>query len=91
MVELCIYLICIGGSFVNFHELFVDPIKVKFRECYSHGSKNPKKYEICCLILFQSGFLFMPKSAFLSVIFGIGKYTCSITIKILWSPPGCMW
>jgi hypothetical protein len=53
MVELYIYLVCMGGSCVNFYELFVDSINVKFGECYSYVSKNPKKYEICCLILFN--------------------------------------
>jgi hypothetical protein len=32
----------------------------------------------------------MPKSALLSVIFDIGKYTFSKAIKILWQPPGIM-
>jgi hypothetical protein len=53
MVELCIYLVCMVGSCVNFHKLSVDPVKVKFGECYSHISKNPKKYKIYCLILFN--------------------------------------
>jgi hypothetical protein len=53
MVELCIYLVCMVESCVNFHELSVDLIKVKFGECYSHVSKNPKKYKICCLTLFN--------------------------------------
>jgi hypothetical protein len=53
MVELYNYLVCLGGSCVNFHELSVDPVKVKFGECYSYVSKNPKNYEICCLILFN--------------------------------------
>jgi hypothetical protein len=43
MVELYIYLICLGGSCVNFHELSIDPIKVKFGECYSHISRNSRK------------------------------------------------
>jgi hypothetical protein len=43
MVELCIYLIFMGGSCVNFHELFVDPVKVKFGECYSYVSRKPRK------------------------------------------------
>jgi hypothetical protein len=43
MVELCIYLVCMGGSYMNFHELSVDPVKVKFGECYSYVSKNPRK------------------------------------------------
>jgi hypothetical protein len=43
MVELCIYLVCMVGSWVNFHELSVDPVWVKFGECYSHVSKNPRK------------------------------------------------
>jgi hypothetical protein len=43
MVELYIYLVCLGGSWVDFHELSVDPIMVKFGECYSHVSKNLRK------------------------------------------------
>jgi hypothetical protein len=43
MVELYIYLVCLGGYWVNFHELFVDPAKVKFGECYSHIIKSPRK------------------------------------------------
>jgi hypothetical protein len=43
MVELYIYFVCLGGSYVNFHELSVDPVKVKFGECYSHVIKNPRK------------------------------------------------
>jgi hypothetical protein len=53
MVEFWIYLVCMGVSCVNFHELSVDPVKVDFGECYSYVSKNPKKYEICCFILFN--------------------------------------
>jgi hypothetical protein len=43
MVELYIYLVCLGGFCVNFHELSVDPVEVKFVECYSYVSKNPRK------------------------------------------------
>jgi hypothetical protein len=43
MVELHIYLVCLGGSWVNFHDLYVDPIIVKLGECYSHVRKNPRK------------------------------------------------
>jgi hypothetical protein len=43
MVELCIYLVCMVGSCVNFHNLSIDPVKVKFGECYSHVSKNLEK------------------------------------------------
>jgi hypothetical protein len=42
-VELYIYLIYLGGSSVNYHVLSVDPVKVKFGECYSHVSKSPRK------------------------------------------------
>jgi hypothetical protein len=35
MVEFYIYLVCLGGSCVNFHELSVDLVDVKFGECYS--------------------------------------------------------
>jgi hypothetical protein len=52
-MELCIYLVCLVGSCVNFHNLSVDPVKVKFSECYSHVSKDLRKYEICCLTLFN--------------------------------------
>jgi hypothetical protein len=41
MVEIYIYLVCLGGSCVNFHELFVDLVRVKFGECYSHVRKKP--------------------------------------------------
>jgi hypothetical protein len=40
MMELCIYLACMVGSHVNFHTLSIDPVKVKFSECYSYVSKN---------------------------------------------------
>jgi hypothetical protein len=53
MVELCIYLVCLGGSCVNFHNLSIDPIKVKFGECYSMLVRTQEKYEIYCLILFN--------------------------------------
>jgi hypothetical protein len=53
MVELFIYLICMGRSWVNSHELSVDPVDVKFDKCYSHVRKNLRKYEKCCLILFN--------------------------------------
>jgi hypothetical protein len=43
MVESYIYFVYLGGYFVNFHELSVDPVKVKFGECYSHVRKNPRK------------------------------------------------
>jgi hypothetical protein len=43
MMEFWIYLICMGGSCVNFHELSVDRLRVKFGECYSYVSKNPRK------------------------------------------------
>jgi hypothetical protein len=43
MVEFYIYLGCLSGSWVNFHELFVDPVDVKFGECYSNVRKNPRK------------------------------------------------
>jgi hypothetical protein len=43
MVELCIYLVCMGGSCVNFHNLSIDPIKVKFGERYSHVSRDLRK------------------------------------------------
>jgi hypothetical protein len=43
MVDFWNYLFCMGGSCVNFHELSVDPAEVKFGECYSHVSKNPRK------------------------------------------------
>jgi hypothetical protein len=39
-----VYLSCLHGGFcMNFHKLFVDPVKVKFSESYSHVSKNPRK------------------------------------------------
>jgi hypothetical protein len=43
MVELYIYLVCLGGSCVNFYELSVDLVRVKFGECYSYISKNLRK------------------------------------------------
>jgi hypothetical protein len=43
MMELYIYLVCLGGFCVNFHNLSMDPVKVKFDECYSHVIKNPRK------------------------------------------------
>jgi hypothetical protein len=43
MMELCIYIVCMGGYCVNFHNLSIDPIKVKFGECYSHVSKDLRK------------------------------------------------
>jgi hypothetical protein len=43
MIELGIYLVCMGRSCVNFHKLSIDPINVKFCECYSHVSKNLRK------------------------------------------------
>jgi hypothetical protein len=43
MVELFIYLVCLSGSWVNFHELFVDPVGVKYGEYYPHARKNLRK------------------------------------------------
>jgi hypothetical protein len=43
MVEFCIYLVCLDGTCVNFHKLLVDPVDVKFGECYYHVRKNPEK------------------------------------------------
>jgi hypothetical protein len=43
MMELYIYLVCLGGSCVKFYELSVDPVEVKFGECYYHVRKNPRK------------------------------------------------
>jgi hypothetical protein len=43
MVELYIYLVCLGGSCVNFHNLSIDLVKVKFGEFYSHVSKELRK------------------------------------------------
>jgi hypothetical protein len=43
MVELCIYLVCMVGSCVNFHNLSIDLVKVKFGKCYSHVSKDLRK------------------------------------------------
>jgi hypothetical protein len=40
MMELCIYLVCMVGYCVNFHNLSIDPVNVKFGECYSNVSKN---------------------------------------------------
>jgi hypothetical protein len=40
MMELCICLVCMVGSYVNFHNLSINPVKVKFGEFYSHVSKN---------------------------------------------------
>jgi hypothetical protein len=40
MMELCIYLVCMGGPCMNFHKLSIDPVKVKFGEYYSLVSKN---------------------------------------------------
>jgi hypothetical protein len=42
-MELCIYLVCMGGSCVNFHNLSIDPVKVKFGEYYSHINKDLRK------------------------------------------------
>jgi hypothetical protein len=35
MWELCISLVCMDGSCMNFHNSSIDPIKVKFCECCS--------------------------------------------------------
>jgi hypothetical protein len=43
MVELYVYLVCLGGYCVNFHELFVDPVRVKLGQCYPYVTKNPRK------------------------------------------------
>jgi hypothetical protein len=42
-VELYIYLVCLGGSCGNFHDLSIDLVRVKFGECYSHVKKNLRK------------------------------------------------
>jgi hypothetical protein len=84
MVELYIYLVCLGESCVNFHNLSIDLVKVKFGECYSHVSKDLRKIWNLLFDTFQYGLSFMPKSAFLSIIFSVGKYTYSNAMKILW-------
>jgi hypothetical protein len=43
MVELCIYLVCMGGYCVNFYNLSIDSVKVKFSECYYYASMNLRK------------------------------------------------
>jgi hypothetical protein len=43
MVKSYIYLVSLGGSCVNFHDLSVDPIRVKLGECYSHVISDPRK------------------------------------------------
>jgi hypothetical protein len=40
MMELCNYLISMGGCCVNFHNLSINLVKLKFGECYSHVSKE---------------------------------------------------
>jgi hypothetical protein len=40
MMELCIYLVCMVRSCVNFYNLSIDSVKVKFAEYYSHVSKE---------------------------------------------------
>jgi hypothetical protein len=84
MVEIYIYLVYLRGYCVNFPELSIDLVRVKFCECYSYVSKNPRKILNLLFDTFQLDFLFIQKSAFLSVIFGIEKYIYSITLKILW-------
>jgi hypothetical protein len=42
-VELYNYLVCMGGSCVNFHNLSIDPVKVKFGEYCSHVNKESRK------------------------------------------------
>jgi ABC-type phosphate/phosphonate transport system permease subunit len=84
MVELYIYLVCMGGYYVNFQNLSIDLVKVKFSECYSYASMNLRKIWNLLFDTLKLGFLIMPKSTFLSVIFGIGKYAYSNATKILW-------
>jgi hypothetical protein len=43
MMDLYIYLVGMVGSCVNFHNLSIDPVKVKFGECYYYVSKNLRK------------------------------------------------
>jgi hypothetical protein len=83
MVELYNYLVCLGGSCVIFHNLSIVPVKVKFGECCSHVITDLKKLQNILFDTFQWDFSFMPKLAFPSIIFGIGKYTCSIAMNIL--------
>jgi hypothetical protein len=40
VVELYIYFLCLGAFCGNFHELSIDPVRVKFGECHSHVRKN---------------------------------------------------
>jgi hypothetical protein len=53
MMELFIYLVFLDGSWVNFHQLSVDPIDVKFVSVILMLGRTQEKYEICCLILFN--------------------------------------
>jgi hypothetical protein len=43
MMELYIYLVCLGGYCVNFHNLSIDPVMVKFGECCFHVSNDLRK------------------------------------------------
>jgi hypothetical protein len=36
MLELCISLVCMDGSCVNFHNISIDPVKVKIGEYCSY-------------------------------------------------------
>jgi hypothetical protein len=35
-VELYNYLVCLNGSWVNFHNFSIDPVRVKLGECCSY-------------------------------------------------------
>ena len=37
MLEIENSLVCMDGSCVNFHNFSIDPVKVKFDECYSYA------------------------------------------------------
>jgi hypothetical protein len=51
MVELFIYLVWVGGSWVNFHDLSVDPVRVV--SVILKLGRTQEKYEICCFKLFN--------------------------------------
>ena len=53
MLELGNSLVCMDGSSVNFHNFLIDPVKVKFGECYYYARMMLGKIRNLLLDTFQ--------------------------------------
>ena len=74
------------GSYVNFHNFSIDPVRVKIGECYSYARMILGKIRNLLLDTFQQGFLIMLKIDMPSVILDTASYACPMALKFYGSP-----